>query len=93
MNAMVKPRESEVVARAVKPSSKAEPPQSTRELRAFLLRQMVNVAEGYQGADEAKAVCNYAQQIYNTLNMELRHAVAMTRLGDNNKVLPVSFND
>ncbi len=81
------------VARATKPSSKTDAPQSTKELRSFLLKQMVNVAEGFQGADEAKAICNFAQQIYNTLNMELRHALAMTRLGENNKVLPVNFND
>lgn len=48
--------------------------KSTKELRDFLIAQMQSVAEGTQEPTEAKAICNYAQQIYNTLNMEMRAA-------------------
>lgn len=65
-------------------------PGSTKELRAFLLEQMVEVASGRQAADSAKAICNYAQQVYNTINMELKVAQAKQRLGEA-KVDPVDF--
>ncbi len=52
---------------------------STGTMRSFLLDQMVNVANGEQEACDAKAICNYAQQVYNTINMELRFAIATKR--------------
>lgn len=57
-------------------------PRSTQELRAFLLEQMLNVAEGRQDAPQAKAICNYAQQVYNTVNLEMKFALAKSKLGD-----------
>jgi hypothetical protein len=47
---------------------------STKDLRDFLVEQMTLVAKGEQEAPNAKAICNYAQQIYNTVNMELKAA-------------------
>jgi metal-dependent amidase/aminoacylase/carboxypeptidase family protein len=64
---------------------------STKDMRSFLIQQMQAVADGTQEAASAKAICNYAQQIYNTMNMEMRFAIARNRLGDQ-KVEPVKFN-
>jgi len=63
---------------------------STKTIRQFLIDQMHKVAEGEQDAADAKAICNYSQQVYNTINMELRFALAKKRLGDE-KVAPVDF--
>jgi len=53
----------------------------TRELRTWLARNMLDVANGQQPPAIANAVCGYAQQIYNTMNIELKHASAAKRLG------------
>lgn len=66
------------------------PPKNSAELRGFLLQQMCLVADGTQDSADAKAICNYAQQIYNTLNMEIRHAASIKNLGDQ-PIKPVSF--
>jgi hypothetical protein len=58
-------------------------PSNTKELRAFLLRQMGLVATGTQRPDAAKAICNYAQQIYNTVNLEMKYATAKAKAGEN----------
>jgi len=64
--------------------------KSTKDIRVFLISQMERVAKGEQETGEAKAVCNYAQQIYNTMNMELRHAIAKKKL-EGEKVTPVDL--
>lgn len=66
------------------------PPRNTQELRTFLLEMMIKVANGQQDTGDAKAICNYAQQVYNTVNMELRHAISSKALGSA-EVAPVSF--
>jgi hypothetical protein len=48
--------------------------KNTTEMRAFLLDQMALVADGQQAPDNAKAICNYAQQLYNVSNLELKYS-------------------
>jgi hypothetical protein len=54
--------------------------KSTKEMRKFLLEQMSAVANGDQDIATAKGVCNYAQQVYNTMNIEIKHAQAQSKL-------------
>jgi hypothetical protein len=65
--------------------------KTTADLRAFLLEEMVHTAEGTREASTAKAVCNYAQQVYNTINLEMRHAHAKHKYGTAS-LSPVSFD-
>ena len=39
-----------------------------------MLDQMALVAGGQQEPDNAKAICNYAQQLYNVSNLELKYS-------------------
>jgi hypothetical protein len=66
---------------------------NTRELRTFLLGQMQGVADGEVSTDTAKGVCNISQQVYNTMNIELKVATAKARYGDELAVSPLGFND
>lgn len=52
---------------------------TTDKMKSFLSSQMVDVSEGRQDYNEAKAVCNYAQQIYNLASLELKKAIASER--------------
>jgi len=56
--------------------------ETTKEMREFLIKQMQGVANGDVDATQGKAVCNFAQQIYNTVNLEIKYAVASEKLGD-----------
>lgn len=67
--------------------------RSTKDLRSFLVEQMEKAVDGDFDANKAKAMANFAQQIYNTLNIEVRVAVAKAKLGDSLSVDPVSFDD
>jgi len=64
-----------------KTTNKPQPIKSTREMRTFLLDQMSLVANGDVDVGRAKGVCNLAQQVYNTLNIEIKHAKALDDLG------------
>ena len=64
----------------------------TKSLRDFLVDQMSRAASGNLEPDRGKAVANFAQQIYNTLNIELRMAIARSKLGDA-KVESVKFSE
>ena len=55
---------------------------STSTLRTFLVEQMTEVAEGNAELERAKGVANIAQQIYNSLLIELKIAKAKSELGD-----------
>jgi hypothetical protein len=66
--------------------------KNTKELRAFLVDQMEKVATGQIDTDKVKGVCNIAQQIYNTMNIEIKVAVASSKLGDT-EIKPVTFGD
>ena len=65
--------------------------KSTADLRAFLLDEMIETANGRREASTAKAVCNYAQQVYNTINLEMRHAHARHKYGIQN-LSPVTLD-
>ena len=69
------------------------PINNTRELRAFLVSQMQGVADGKVNTEKAKGICNISQQIYNLLNLEVKMAVARSKLKDGDDVQPVSFTD
>lgn len=67
--------------------------QDTRELRLFLVEQMQGVASGKVNIDKAKAMSNLSQQIYNTLNVEVRMATALARAKEAGAdIQPVSFS-
>ena len=66
--------------------------KSTKELRSFLVGQMEGVAKGEVSADVAKGVTNIAQQVYNTLLIEVKMAKARAELGDED-IMPVKFGD
>jgi hypothetical protein len=65
--------------------------QNTRDLRAFLTEQMIGIANGSIEPDKAKAISNISQQIYNTLNIEIKLALAKEKLGDR-EIEPINFN-
>lgn len=66
--------------------------KDTKELRAFLVEQMQGVATGKVNSERAKSVSNLAQQIYNTLNLEVKMAIVKGKL-NGAKVDAVSFVD
>lgn len=65
--------------------------KDTRELRMFLLKQMDDAANGKLKSDNAKAVCNLAQQVYNTLNIEVRQAQLKAKM-EGGEIAPVRFD-
>ena len=65
--------------------------ESTKDLRRFLLDRMQEVSDGELGNNEAKAICNLSQQIYNTINMEVKMAAAKSKYGG--KIDAVKFVD
>ncbi len=65
---------------------------NTKDLRKFLLDQMSGVADGTVTAEQTKGITNIAQQVYNTLNIELKTALAAAKLGDAT-VKPVQFDE
>jgi hypothetical protein len=68
------------------------PLTNTRELRSFLVDQMQGVANGRVNSEKAKSICNLAQQVYNTLNVEVKIAIARSKLKDG-EIAPVNFLD
>ncbi len=66
--------------------------KNTSDLREFLLKQMEGVADGNVDIAKAKGVANLAQQVYNTLNVEIKLARAKADLGDSFKIQPVNFS-
>lgn len=64
--------------------------KDTKELRGFLLEQMNGVAAGTTDLAGAKAIGNLAQQVYNTLNIEVKIALALQKM-DGKDIAPVSF--
>ena len=65
--------------------------QNTRELRAFLVEQMQGVAAGKVNSEKAKAISNLSQQIYNTINIEVKIAISKSKL-NGQTVDAVEFN-
>ena len=70
---------------------RAAAPSNTREMRSFLVERMMDVAEGRVNAEKAKSICNISQQVYNTLNVEIKMAVAKAKL-NGGEVEAVDFN-
>lgn len=68
------------------------PLTNTRELRTFLVEQMQGVANGRVNSEKAKSICNLAQQVYNTLNVEVKMALAKQKL-NGQEIDTVSFID
>lgn len=67
--------------------------QNTKELRAFLIERMQKTASGDEPVASAKAICNYAQQVYNTLNLEVKYANVRSKLGEGVVISAVDFGD
>ena len=68
------------------------PLTNTRELRQFLVEQMQGVADGRVNSEKAKSIANLSQQIYNTLNIEVKLAISKAKL-NGQTVDAVSFVD
>lgn len=64
---------------------------NTRELRAFLVEQMQGVATGKVNSEKAKSISNLSQQIYNTINIEVKMALSKAKL-DGQSLDAVEFN-
>jgi hypothetical protein len=75
------------------PKKQAKPIENTRDLRKFLVEQMEGVATGRVNTERAKAICNISQQVYNSLNLEVKMAIARSKLKEGQDVTPVSFTD
>ena len=63
---------------------------TTADIRQFLIEQMVKTAEGKIEVGQAKAMCNFAQQIYNTVKLEMQYA-AMRQKDQIGKIEPVRW--
>lgn len=70
-----------------------KPIENTRDLRRFLVEQMEGVATGRVNTERAKSISNLSQQIYNSLNLEVKMAIARSKLKEGQDVTPVGFND
>lgn len=66
--------------------------KDTAELRSFLVEQMEKVAKGQVGTEKAKGVANLAQQVYNTINMEVKMAQVKSKLQEGVDIEPVRFD-
>lgn len=73
--------------------SDKQPINNTRDLRRFLVEQMEGVAVGKVNTERAKSICNLSQQVYNSLNLEVKMAIARSKLKEGQDVKPVSFDD
>lgn len=49
---------------------------TTADMRTFLLKQMVAVANGSLEPQRAKAICDLAQQVYNSAKLEIEFVKA-----------------
>lgn len=74
------------------PKSQERTMKNTKDLRTFLLQQMNGVANGEVNMETAKGVSNLAQQIYNTLNIEIKMAVAKDKMAGG-EIGAVDFTD
>ena len=65
--------------------------ENTRQLREFLSEQMNAIVDGQLDNEKSRGIANLAQQIYNTLNIEMKHATLKVKYGDEIKLEPVEF--
>lgn len=75
------------------PRKKSPTIRSSSTLRAFLLDQMNGVADGSIEPQAAKSVTNLAQQVYNTINIEVKVASARAKYGDDFVLTNVDFDN
>ena len=66
--------------------------KSTKDLRGFLTGQMQSVVDGDFDPSRARGVTNIAQQIYNTLLIEVKVAKARADL-DGAPIDPIIFDE
>ncbi len=52
---------------------------------------MQKVSEGKVGTERAKGVANLAQQVYNTINLEVKMALVRSKMKEGQEIKPVSF--
>ena len=64
----------------VTPTSAAIVVTDTSSLRKFLIAGMKDVMNGHITTWQAKAACNFAQQIYNVSALEVKVAIARQRV-------------
>ena len=64
--------------------------KDTKEMRKFLLLQMKGVAAGKIDTSTSKGICNLAQQVYNTMAIEINHAKALDKMATT-KIPKVDF--
>jgi hypothetical protein len=62
----------------------------TQQLRVFLTEKLTDLADGKIDITRINGIAKLSQQIYNTLNIELRIALAAPKLADK-RVEPVKF--
>ena len=65
--------------------------ESTKDVRHMLLNSMSAVAHGEMKPVEAKAVCNLAQQVYNTINIEIKFAKAKSELPEGAQIVAIDL--
>jgi hypothetical protein len=74
----------------VEENEMSENPSNTAELRSFLRDKMLAAADGKLDAPTCRSIVNFAQQIYNTFNIELKMAAARN-LNDGKDIESVKF--
>lgn len=67
--------------------------QSTNDIRQFLIAQMEAVANGTQSPEQAKAICTYAQQLYNVTKLEIDFMKITDKVLSAPKVPAIEFKD
>lgn len=72
------------------PESSAIDVVDTGSLRQFLIKGMKDVVKGQMTTWQAKAACNFAQQIYNVTALEVKVMLAQEKLRGK-PIQPVSF--
>ncbi len=65
--------------------------KDTKELRKFLLDRMEEVTEGKIDCAQARSICSLSQQVYNTLNIEVKAAQLKASVLDGT-IKPVPLN-
>jgi hypothetical protein len=63
-----------------KPSSASVVVEDTSSMRRFLIAGMKDVMDGHITTWQAKAACNFAQQIYNVTALEVKVMLAQEKL-------------
>jgi hypothetical protein len=65
--------------------------RNSADLRNFLIQQMVDTANGKLEVASARMICNFAQQIYNTVKLEMSFATLKNKGELKSMVEPVEW--